>query len=275
MEDEHLLGNRVVEDAELFHASLNADRKTTLVLLHGILGRHTEFAHVSPHLPDYHLLLPDMPAHSRSSHISEIAIPSQADRIATLVKNHAHNSKAHIVGVSMGGFVATNLALRHPELVESVFVTGAAPFRGAGKWMAEHPSVIWVMASIMLRWIPDWLFRKLSALQGMKQGNTDLIVEMRANLRWETLSGAFTSMLGFKLDDAEKLQVRTLAIAAGRGDDIVATKNMGKRLSVEGSGAVVVRRAIHTWHLQLPDLFSEGVLAWIQSRPLPASFEEL
>ena len=259
----------------LFHLSLNDSEPTTIVLLHGVLGSSTEWALVVPLLKGYHLLIPDLPGHSRSSAIGPVDTPSQADRVATLIKAQAHGGRAHVVGMSMGGHVTCQLAARHPDVVSTAFVTGAAPFKGFGRWLASHPTVIWYIVSFLLKWLPNWLFHRLALAQGMKPA-PELADEMRANLRWETLRDAFASGTRFSLDDVAQIQVpRVLAVCGGKGDDVDSTREMGLALQGEKCKAVVVRNGVHSWHLQLPDLFAEGVLAWIQEIPLPSKFEEL
>jgi hypothetical protein len=53
---------------------------------------------------------------------------------------------------------------------------------------------------------------------------------------------------------------------------------MGKvwrELGREGCVAAVVREAVHAWNLQMPEVFAEGVRAWVEGRELPGEFEIL
>ncbi|KAM0289107.1 hypothetical protein ACHAO9_006327 [Fusarium lateritium] len=72
--------------------------------------------------------------------------------------------------------------------------------------------------------------------------------------------------------------VRTCVVSGGKMDQTDAVQEMGVILR-EGGGvtnkAVVVREAYHPWHLQLPELFAEGVAAWVQGQELPVGFESL
>jgi pimeloyl-ACP methyl ester carboxylesterase len=261
-------------ERELFHLSLNDDREETIVLLHGLLSSHLEYAHVIPHLKDYHILAVDLSGHARSSDILPASISASADRVATLIRRHAHGGNAHVVGLSMGGFVTADLVRRNPELVRTAFTTGAAPFQGFTQWLAEHPSVVWAMMTVLLRWTPDWLYWKMAAARGLLP-HEELLKDMRANMRWDVVREVYATILDLKPEDVKDLNVRFLAVAGGLNDDVPSTKKMGKTLPVEGSRAVVVKDAVHSWDLQFPELFADGVLAWIEGRPLPERFDPL
>ncbi len=56
-----------------------------------------------------------------------------------------------------------------------------------------------------------------------------------------------------------------------------STRDMGRvmREVQDGNKAVVVKKALHAWDLQFPELLAKGVVAWIRGEELPPEFEEL
>lgn len=265
---------------ELFHTALNPSRPSTLLLLHGLLSCHLEWSLLLPSLSSYHLLLVDLPGHSASSHFPPpYTIPRMSDAVARLILAHAHHGVAHVVGLSMGGFVVLDLVRRYPGLCLSGFVTGAAPFEGAFAFMARRP---WVVYGFMwgMDLLPEWVYwwlaggvtggRRYEALRG----------EMRRNRRWEVVMGVYGSILeSVGWEEVRGVKgVRVLCVAGGRQDDVKATRRVGEVWREEGvvdSRAVVVRGAVHAWNLQMPELFAEGIKAWVEGRELPGEFEEL
>jgi pimeloyl-ACP methyl ester carboxylesterase len=109
---------------QLFHLSLNEDKPTTVLLLHGLMSSHREWAAISPSLSDYHLLIPDLPGHCSSAHLRLSTLSTAADLVAKLIRAYSHNSTCHVVGFSGGGFIAVELANKCPDLVQSLFVSG-------------------------------------------------------------------------------------------------------------------------------------------------------
>jgi pimeloyl-ACP methyl ester carboxylesterase len=89
-----------------------------LVLLHGGLGSGEMFAPVlSAYTAGRQVILPDLQGHGRTADIDRpIDVRLMADDIAALIA-HLGLEKPDVMGYSLGGGVATSLALRHPELV--------------------------------------------------------------------------------------------------------------------------------------------------------------
>ncbi|KAH7317433.1 Alpha/Beta hydrolase protein [Rhexocercosporidium sp. MPI-PUGE-AT-0058] len=269
----------------LSFTSWNDDKQTTIVLLHGGFTCRLEFALILPHLSDFHVLLPDLPLHSASRHVKPGTTDNSAWHVAQLIRSHAHGGKAHVVGVSMGGYIGQCLALDQPDLVLSLFVTGAAPLVRKRLFMASWTRVTYYTMRLMLHWLPDWVYRYQTSSLGLRQSD-ELVAELRDNITWELVQDMFPWILSFTLDHVRQLQVRTLSIAGAKGDDVpmierTADTLRSRRTSLnkpwprDGSGAVVLRDATHAWDLQFPVLFAQGVLAWVRREKLPVEFEML
>lgn len=256
---------------ELFFESHNEDRPETIVLLHGLVSSLREWDLVVPHLRDYHVLAVDLNGHSRSRDAAPTTAESAADNVAALIHGRARGGRAHVVGLSFGGFVGLALARQHPGAVRSVFASGASPFLGLFRWMAERPSTIWYSLRALMG-MPEWLYWRMVDWMGMRRYEA-LYAEMQANLRWESVRDAYTSILRISFEDVARIEARVLSVSAGRDDDLRSAARMGRVLR-EGR-AVVVRGAVHAWDLQFPELFARGILAWVRGEELPGEFEPL
>ena len=99
-----------------------------LVLIHGALGDQSMFNSFAPVFArDYRVLTFDQ----RGSGLSEkphgdYSIAQLADDTAALM-DHAGFESAHIVGVSMGGMIALEFALRHPKRVRALVLGCTTP----------------------------------------------------------------------------------------------------------------------------------------------------
>ncbi|VUC27787.1 unnamed protein product [Clonostachys rosea] len=277
-------GHISLDPSSLFFLSLGDHNPTTIILLHGGLSCHLEWSEVVPHLVGrYHVLLPDLPSHSASRHIKLVSIEDVADRVAELIRTHAHGSRAHVVGLSMGGFIAQRLAIEHPSLVSSLFVTGAEPYReGIRLTVAHYPAFVFCVVWLIL-FLPDWLYWIYASWIGFRRHEA-LLVEMRKNCRLEMLRNEFASIVRYKVSHVKRIQARTITVAGGKQDDVAGTALVGDALrhrAIEGSElrsmsrAVVVHQALHAWNLQFPALFAAGILAWIENTALPEAFHDI
>ncbi|MFD5448016.1 alpha/beta fold hydrolase [Streptomyces sp. NPDC003470] len=95
-----------------------------VVLLHSGFADHRVFDAQVPALAATHrVIAPDVRGHGSSANATE---PFRwADDLAVLLR-HLDAGPAVLVGVSMGGAIATDTALEYPELVRAAVVCGAA-----------------------------------------------------------------------------------------------------------------------------------------------------
>ncbi|KAI0877441.1 alpha/beta-hydrolase [Hypoxylon argillaceum] len=267
---------------ELFHTSLNPTAKTTIVFLHALFCSHLEFTLLTPHLPSHHLLLIDLPAHSRSrSPNSPFTLANCAAHIANLIRTHAHGGRAHIVGVSAGGFVAVRLATTHPDLILSLFVSGATPFRPWQRFLAARPRALYPLLAATGAWVPDGAYAWVTGrLMGLLP-HAALRAESKANFDLGLVRGGYGELAAFTLEEVRALAgtgVRTLVLAGEVVDDGGMAGAMGRVLRENGSldsRAVVVEKAQHLWDLQFPELFARSVEAWVEGGDLPLELKTL
>ncbi|MFI5841493.1 alpha/beta fold hydrolase [Catenuloplanes sp. NPDC051500] len=105
---------------------------TPLVLIHGGLGSGEMFGPILPLLTARHrVILPDVQGHGRTADIDRpIDIRTMADDIAALIR-HLGLDRPDVAGYSLGGGIALQLAIRHPETVGRLVVASAGIRRDA------------------------------------------------------------------------------------------------------------------------------------------------
>jgi len=103
-----------------------------LVLLHGGLGSGEMFGPVMAQLAERHqVIAPDLQGHGRTADIDRpIDIRLMADDIAALI-DHLGLDKPDVVGYSLGGGVALQLAFKHPDKIRRLVALSANVSRDA------------------------------------------------------------------------------------------------------------------------------------------------
>ncbi|RBQ79209.1 hypothetical protein FVER53590_11155 [Fusarium verticillioides] len=272
----------IPEEKLLYFEERNNDQNESIIFLHGGGGSHVEWKSVAPQqsLSSYHLILVDLPMHSGSWDIGRpLTLASAADEVFKVIQKHAHGGKAHVVGLSLGGFIALTLTYRHPDIVLSTFSTGAYPYRGMFKWFMEHPMAMSIANCIQnIPGVLEASFRR----QGIDY--EEWLAEGKKNHSPERSKAMNKELSAFSMDDVKAVAdsgVRTCVIAGGKMDQVDPVRDMGVILREGGekkgvkNEAVVVRDAYHPWHLQLPELFAAGIADWVQEKELPKEFEVL
>lgn len=258
---------------------MNPFAPETVVMIHILYSCHLEWKQVWPKLAEYHLLIPDMPCHSNSKGVcrrEDFSIDICVDHIAAMIRKHAHDGRAHLVGLSTGGFVTMELMRRYPELVRTAFVAGAWPPMGIRASLANNPRLTYAALWSILH-SPGSIFFKASGLSGEYQ-NDELLREIKGNGSARLIRGfcRYLSDCENKLD-LDGSGIRMCFAIATKGDNVTDALHAASVLKSRGNNvrAFAVQDAIHAWNLQLPLLFGQAIRSWIEGRPMPQELQEL
>lgn len=116
----------------------------TVVLLHAAMGSAKRYFEWVPRLSThYRVLRWDMRGHG-ASEVPSADKPLNMDRfVKDLLEmlDHAGVDKAHIAGTSAGGYIAQNLAMRHPDRIKSLLLFSSTPGLKQSNWHVWLPQV--------------------------------------------------------------------------------------------------------------------------------------
>jgi 3-oxoadipate enol-lactonase len=101
---------------------------TPLFLLHSLLSDRASFASIEPELSRSHqVFVPELPGFGGSKAV-EGGLVGVADRMAEMVKDAAGSGGGIVLGNGYGGFVALQMAIRHPSIASKLVLAdcGAA-----------------------------------------------------------------------------------------------------------------------------------------------------
>lgn len=258
----------------------------TVVLLHGLTGSHFSWTDlsISGFLSDkygYHVLVPDLPGHSGSAGFGAATLANSVTHLAALIRAKAHDGKAHVVGFSYGGYVALSLARGHPELVRTLFVSGAYDMlTGRGKWTLYLATPAnWIGNNL----VPRSLVRRVEKNMGLDLSDADRAESEKNSANPEVSKAGWAAIKDLELpprgDTAQwQLASRTLLIAATKPmhDPPEATLELGKTLvkgNKDSRTAFLLPNMPHPWQYVDPQLFAQTVDAWIKGDPLPSRFD--
>jgi pimeloyl-ACP methyl ester carboxylesterase len=270
----------------LFFKSLNTSASSTLLLLHGALSSHHEWDLITPNLPSYHLLIPDLPSHGQSSSTTlPFNIPDTAVLLANLISKEAKGGKAGIVGMSLGGYIAVYTVHKYPALVKNgMFLSGCGKVWAApGSWTTWANGFTIFLAMWISTHMPRSWFRWVCDKSGMSISE-ELYADMKARASLRLGHAVMGALAEIRTPDedgwrrlCEGVKARTCIVAAALDDGVKECGERGKELRTgnEESRAFKVEWRRHAWDLQDPKLFAEGIRAWLGSEPMPDGYDEL
>lgn len=117
-----------------------------LIVLHGLFGTLDNLKTVARQLSEtYRVFLVDLPAHGGSDTPSPLNLATMADALEAFIKAQELSNVA-ILGHSLGGKVAMELALSSPDLISKLIVADIAPVA----YERRHDSIIDGLKSVPL-----------------------------------------------------------------------------------------------------------------------------
>lgn len=100
-----------------------------ILCLHGIGGDTTSFQPQLEGLSGNRVIAWNMPGYGGSDPIPDVTFPALADKLRDFL-NALNLPKAHLMGQSIGGMVAMEMAFTHPQYVASLALIGTTPAFG-------------------------------------------------------------------------------------------------------------------------------------------------
>lgn len=98
-----------------------------LVILHGLFGSSDNWQTLAKRFSEQHMVIvPDLRNHGRSPHAQVINYPVMAQDIRDLF-SVCSISSADVIGHSMGGKTAMQVALSYPELINKLIIVDISP----------------------------------------------------------------------------------------------------------------------------------------------------
>lgn len=198
---------------EIIRDDMRHDR-TPLLFLHSALGTRREFDQLREYYPDRTLILLDFPSHGESTtSLTSVAMRDLAMWIRSLLVEHLQIPTVDIIGYSMGGYAAIELALQEPRLVRSI-VSHAMKFY----WTEEAISE--ALTGLDTKTIKARSQKGYDILSALHADNG---LVRTAHLASSIIEGFRTKQLG--VDEIKRLEC-PLLLSAGDSDTIVSPEEV-------------------------------------------------
>ncbi|MDH4258716.1 MAG: alpha/beta hydrolase [Gammaproteobacteria bacterium] len=121
-----------------------------LLLLHGLGGSHDDWRLQIPEFAArYRVIVPDLRGFGASERREPFTIQRHARDMMALL-SALELERVHVVGLSMGGAVAIELALRAPQTVASLVLVNTAPGFTLTNWQRRRMAWLRVLVALVL-----------------------------------------------------------------------------------------------------------------------------
>lgn len=226
----------------------------TIVFLHGANSAGWSWMLQVAGMPDRHVLTPDLPGYAGRADEEWPGAAGAADDLADLIRGRAIGGRAHVVGLSLGGFVATHLMHRRPELVRSCVITGSA-LSGYGR---IERGVIGAQVPL---WRQRWYWKAQSYAFRIPADSRDLYVRDASAASHSSNRRMVGEILTHRLPGAGfTYDGPVLAVAAERDSPSVGRAFPALRAVLPQTRTWIAPGVHHAWNAEDPELFNRMVL---------------
>ena len=239
-----------------------------IVFLHGLFGQGKNWTSIAKTLADRHrVLLLDLPNHGRSDWTDELGYPAMAAAVAATLAEVAPGERWTVVGHSMGGKVAMNLALVEPELVERLCVVDMSPVDYQG--LTSFGRYVDAMRSVDLETlagrsdadaalqpgVPDPVVRGF-LLQNLRRESGPAGVRWRWQMNLRLLGDQLDVLSGWPETDVEPYPGLVLWIVGSESDYVRPEYAPAMRALFPAVRTITIKNAGHWVHSEQPEIFT-------------------
>ena len=239
-----------------------ADRPT-IVFLHGTRLTGAEWAVQMAALADeFTCVAPDLPGHGNAADTT-FTLAGAAESVAATIDREA-DGRAVVVGLSLGGYVAMEVAARWPERVAGLVLAGSTAEPVWPRSLA-YSGLAWILANIDAAWlerINTWFFRWRYPPE---------IAEpiVAGGFHFDGGAVAVRSLVGERFRPRlARFPGRTL-IVNGEFDLLFRLSQRSFADAAVDARSVILRRAVHLSNLDRPEAFTAAVRGLARSVVAP------
>lgn len=240
-----------------------------VILLHGLFGQGSNLGSVSRALAsDFRVHCLDLPDHGRSPWRAEASLPTYAQAVREWMDQHQLPA-AHVLGHSLGGKVAMELAVTQPERLQKLVVADMAPVT----YTEHHQQILEALQQVVrqqceTRAAAEALLSKVIddpgvvgyLLMSLERDAGHEVYQWRFNLAG--LADAY-GRLREAPSEAGPFLGPTLFLKGSESAYIQAAHESEIQRRFPGSQLVTVEDAGHWLHVDQPDQFNSAVRAFL------------
>ena len=240
-----------------------------VLLIHGLGSSGQDWEYQIPALSaHYQVIVVDVRGHGRSDKPRErYSIPGfSADIVALL--DHLQLDQVQVVGLSMGGMIGFQLAVDHPQRLESLTIVNSGPeVKAKGVGDLRQLVTRWLLARVFsMKAIGKALGKNLFP----KPEQADL--RQKIALRWaqnekHAYLASFNAIVGWSVQEQlSHIRCPTLIVTADHDYTPVALKRAYAAL-IPNAQVVVIENSRHATPLDQPERFNRVLLAFLGGHP--------
>lgn len=229
----------------------------SILFIHGIGASSWMWWQQLPAFSDYHTIAVDLPGHGKNAQIPWKSLAATTQWIAEEI---IQKRKVHVVGISLGGHVALELAKNYPDNILSVVISGITvrPMR--------FRSLLKIQAWLIERGQNNTsrLHKLAKNYYGLPDDKIDEFITNYRLLTRTTYETIGKEISNFSLDETYGNIRCPLLVVAG-AEESKEIKDSVEILPqiIKSAQGLIIPKAKHSWPIQLPHQFNNLLKEWL------------
>lgn len=220
----------------------------------------------------YHCIVPDLPEHGKSRDVKPFTMIETAEILIKIIRGHAKNGRAHLVGISLGAQLIVQIMSMAPELVDHALISGTLVRR-----IPHTKSLLTLLDYAIKVYEPvkntDFFIKANMRTYNMPKKYFEKFKENTYEIDNDSLDRILRENMLFKLPDGLENAQSPVLVMTGEKDYKIIKESARVLLNIlpNSEGAVALKVG-HLWNLESPKLFNDILLAWINDTEIPERF---
>jgi pimeloyl-ACP methyl ester carboxylesterase len=272
-----------IPDSTVHYWTYNPDKEPTIVMIHGFTGDHNGFQKIIPLLPDFRIIVPDLPGSGKSSITQKDWSVDAIARLANeFVKALDFKTPPYIFGHSMGGLVVASMIGQAPHLYhDKALLLSPVPSKvrfldtriigaklGELQYFIGH--AVPVLGPKLVK--SKWLTKRIANL--LITTKDPAIIQFTYEQMWENLTRISSIKLYYVLerdinkrgaiDYAQELANKQLLIIGGSVDNVVPPKLLNELIKATNAMYAYIEGVGHDAHYERAREVAEHVRRFLK-----------
>ena len=239
-----------------------------VVIMHGLFGSLENLNVIAKALSEHYTVINvDLRNHGASFHENEVSYPAMALDVLNLL-DELNIDKAHIIGHSMGGKVAMQLAMLDEARINKLVVLDIAPV----DYHPRHSAIINALQSVQERSVSsrseaDTIMKEFVDEMGVRQFLLKSLSKFENGYAWKfnlnTIVENYSKIIS-NINETHSCQCDTLFIKGNNSDYILPEHREAIVSLFPNSKAKVIHGAGHWLHAEKPQAVNRSIIDFLQ-----------
>ncbi len=224
---------------------------------------------------DYHCIIPDLPEHGKSIGVKPFTIKCAAEIIISIIKDHAHDGKAHLVGISLGAQIIIQILSMAPEIVDHVLISGTLV-----KDIPNTESFLKLLDYLIKVYEPvkdtDFFIKANMRMYHIPKSLFNEFKESTYLIKNDSLNRILKENMFYRMPSGLENANNSVLVMIGEKDIKILKESALDILKVlHNSYGAMALNVGHLWNIENPKLFNQTLRAWITDEKLPEELKLL